>query len=403
MRVLTRNFLREKFREYYLSTSLELPPGLNSREWGFFFFDDLGMHRHKSYLTREEVIDYIRGVTPAHIYHSAAYYQRPAAPTMKEKNWQGADLIFDLDADHLRKAPKTYPEMLKLVKEEALKLINFLSEDFGFTEKNISIVFSGGRGYHIHIRDPTILTLGSDERREIVNYLTASGLDFDSLFSYKLAGGDAGVKTAKVRLGPRDGSGGWAGRLNRKIVSLAEEIRKRPKDEAIRILDSAEGIGPKYAENFYFYVKDEHNFDQIKQGNLDGLKMGHKIWPNLIGSFIKEESVDLPYVSLQADHDEPDQPVTADVRRLIRCATSLHGGSGFRVTPLDRESLEDFDPLWDAVVFGENPIPLEITQPFSTEIKGESYKLQEGRTELPACAAIFLMARGVAELDRTQN
>jgi len=73
-------------------------------------------------------------------------------------------------------------EMLKLVKKETLKLIDFLFEDFGFTGKNISIVFSGGRGYHIHIRDPTILKLGSDERREIVDYLTASGLDIDSLF-----------------------------------------------------------------------------------------------------------------------------------------------------------------------------------------------------------------------------
>ncbi|MDD1751907.1 MAG: DNA primase catalytic subunit PriS [Methanotrichaceae archaeon] len=403
MRLLTRNFLRDKFREYYLYASLDLPPGFNSREWGFLLFDDSGMHRHKSYLSRGEIIDYIRGIIPAHVYHSAAYYQRPAAPTMKDKEWQGADLIFDLDADHLRKAPKSYPEMLKLVKKETLKLIDFLFEDFGFTGKNISIVFSGGRGYHIHIRDPTILKLGSDERREIVDYLTASGLDIDSLFSYKLVGGDAGVKKAKVRLGPRDEAGGWAGRLNSKIVSLAKEIRERPKDEAIRILGSVEGIGPFYAENFYFYVKDEHNFDQIKQGNLDGLKMGHKIWPNLIDFFIKKESLDLPQVSILADRDEPDQPVTGDVRRLIRCATSLHGGSGFRVTPLDLESLHDFDPLWDAVVFGDNPIPLEITKPFSTEIKGESYKLQEGRTELPAYAAIFLMARGVAELDRTKN
>jgi DNA primase small subunit len=37
---------------------------------------------------------------------------------MKEKFWKGADLIFDLDADHLRKAPKSYSEMLELVKKE---------------------------------------------------------------------------------------------------------------------------------------------------------------------------------------------------------------------------------------------------------------------------------------------
>ncbi|MCJ7445325.1 MAG: hypothetical protein MUO26_12520 [Methanotrichaceae archaeon] len=132
MRAFTRNFLRDKFREYYLSASLELPPGFESREWGFIQFDDLGMHRHKSYLNRGEIVDYILGMIPAHVYHSAAYYQRPAARTMNEKEWQGADLIFDLDADHLRKASKSYPEMLELVKKETLKLINFLLADFGF-------------------------------------------------------------------------------------------------------------------------------------------------------------------------------------------------------------------------------------------------------------------------------
>jgi DNA primase small subunit len=68
--------------------------------------------------------------------------------------------------------------------------------------------------------------------------------------------------------------------------------------------------------------------------------------------------------------------------------------------PLSLQSLEDFDPLWDAVVFGDEPVSLEVLKPFVTEIKGESYRLAEGRTELPAHAAIFLMARGVAELGK---
>jgi DNA primase small subunit len=63
------------------------------------------------------------------------------------------------------------------------------------------------------------------------------------------------------------------------------------------------------------------------------------------------------------------------------------------------QSLEGFDPLWDAVVFGDEPVPVQILKPFITEIKGESYRLSEGRTEVPAHAAVFLMARGVAELD----
>ena len=59
------------------------------------------MRRHKAFNSEGELKDYLASMPPAHAYHSAAYYQYPQAPTMLEKKWQGADLIFDLDADHL--------------------------------------------------------------------------------------------------------------------------------------------------------------------------------------------------------------------------------------------------------------------------------------------------------------
>jgi DNA primase small subunit len=64
------------------------------------------------------------------------------------------------------------------------------------------------------------------------------------------------------------------------------------------------------------------------------------------------------------------------------------------------QSLEEFEPLWDAVVFGDEPVAIDVVKPFKTEIQGESYDLEEGHSELPACAAIFLMARGAAELGK---
>ena len=67
------------------------------------------------------------------------------------------------------------------------------------------------------------------------------------------------------------------------------------------------------------------------------------------------------------------------------------------MTTLSQSALEEFDPLNDAVVFGDEPMPVQILKPFKTEMRGESYNLAEGPTELPSCVAIFLMARGVAE------
>src|SRR5512136_2218742 len=154
------------------------------------------MRRHKSYVSREELADYVRSMVPAHIYHSAAYYQRPGAPTMKEKGWKGADLIFDLDADHLRKAPKSYRDMLGLVKKETQKLLDFLLSDFGFSESKVSVVFSGGRGYHIHVRDPRVMSLTSDERREMIDYMTGRGLSIESFIKRLSIEGDCGVDMA---------------------------------------------------------------------------------------------------------------------------------------------------------------------------------------------------------------
>src|SRR3990170_8201567 len=184
MNLRTKQYLRKRFGDYYRNTNPVLSPDFRKREWGFIYFDELPeivMRRHKAFSSEGEAFEYLRAMVPAHVYHSAAYYEFPDAATMKEKHWQGADLIFDLDADHLPQKARSCAEMLANVKDETGKLLDFLLEDFGFSEQNINIAFSGGRGYHIHVRDPKVLTLESAQRREIVDYLSGMGLTVDFL------------------------------------------------------------------------------------------------------------------------------------------------------------------------------------------------------------------------------
>ena len=77
--------------------------------------------------------DFLKKNVPSHVYHSAAYYEIPGAPTMAKKNWLGADLVFDLDADHLEGSESMeYHQMLDMVKSQFQKLIDdFLLGDFG--------------------------------------------------------------------------------------------------------------------------------------------------------------------------------------------------------------------------------------------------------------------------------
>lgn len=396
MNIKTVSYLRARFREYYLTASMDAPPGIEAREWGFIFYDTPGMRRHKSFSSRRELVDYIRSTVPAHVYHSAAYYLKPDASTMNEKIWKGADLIFDLDADHLAEyrdsGRRDYGEMLERVKIETLKLLEFLLDDFGFDEKVISVVFSGGRGYHIHVRDSSVLKMKSDARREIVDYLTGRGLDPER-FIYKIdVDGDAGVEKARSLRGPASDTPGWGGRISRAIESMVMHFRELDDEEAMSLLKSVKGIGYQKAKLFLSQIRADNAIKSIRAGNLDFFKYASGIW-KLIIPYLMEESV-------RALSGETDAPVTADVHRLIRFPESLHGGTGLRVTKLNIDSLRTFDPLKDAVVFGDDPVFVEIIRPITLELMGERFDLVEENTELPEYAAVFLMARGLAEIGR---
>ena len=163
-------FLKDEFRKYYNANKIDLPDRFGRREFAFIFFGGKGMMRHLGFEKRNEFSNFLKEKAPSDIYYSSAYYQKPDAPTMQEKNWMGAELIFDLDSDHLPDVEElNYAQQLEIIKKEFYKLVdNFLLNDFGFNENYIELFFSGGRGYHCHVKDPDILSLDSGERREIV-------------------------------------------------------------------------------------------------------------------------------------------------------------------------------------------------------------------------------------------
>jgi len=115
---------------------------------------------------------------------------------------------------------------------------------------------------------------------------------------------------------------------------------------------------------------------------------------------IVQKAIEDNSINLGSAHT--DEPVTADIKRLIRMPNSLHGGSGMRVVPLSLSEFRDFDPLNDALVFSEKMIEIEVISPLkpqfsNIEMKGKSFTVSEGKNSLPEYAAIYLMCRGAAE------
>lgn len=389
----TFRFLARQFREYYSLNRVPSPPRLSRREFAFTYFGKNFMNRHLGFRHRDDLGNFLRSRSPASAYYSTAYYRTPDAGTMNEKEWLGADLIFDLDADHIEGAEKlSYQEMLEKVKEEFKKLIyDFLLTDFGFREKDIQVVFSGGRGYHIHIHRQDVLALTSHERREIVDYITGAGLDMEKFVEKRSVGiRNEGSRFSKgiytYRL-PGAEEGGWKGKITRGVSDVARSFSDR--EDAVKRLTGLKGVGKKTAEAIISELFDsptgKEKFKALQEGNVDQFSSDR-----LLNAFIRlalqEAAINLG--------GETDEPVTADIKRLIRLPGSLHGKTGFRVVPMTLEELEEFDPLVDAVALPEKERKMKMISDIKGTLNGDEFSFRKDEVvEVPMYLAVFLAGR----------
>lgn len=382
----TQAYLRGRFGDHYRRQSVERPPQADAREWGYVPWTDGPGEtyvRHNALLDLGTLDDFLARERPKHVYFSAGRYDEPAAKSMSEKGWQRSDLIFDLDADHLpgTTPEDSYAEMLATCKEALFRLLDFLEDDFGFEE--LQVVFSGSRGYHVHVRDEGIQHLDRDARREIVDYVRGIGLDFDSLLAEETVAG-LGRKTPAENL-YLSTEGGWGKRIHERLYTMLDEIRTLPEEEALERLQQHDGIGEGRAQAAYNLAQDR--FVEIERGNLSA----HAVFKQLAERVAPE---------VVAEQNAPiDEPVSTDTNRLIRLPGSLHGGSGLAVRRIPRDHVADFDPLVEAVpeTFRSHEITVTVDERVSVDLNGDSFTLEEGVHSVPECVGVFLMTRGRAE------
>ena len=367
MRPATLEFVKQRFAEYYQRVNLNPPSSLEQREWGFIFFDaaaEVRMRRHMAFVDPQELNAYVKNLIPAHVYYSTAYYQTPSASTMNEKNWAGADLIFDLDADQIVRGP--YAMMLARVKEETGKLLAMLTDELGFARSQIRVAFSGGRGYHIHVTEIAVRGWSSQERREIIDYVCGIGLD------------------PAIMLAPGGGGTGWRQRYVEALRTHLAGIAARDPADAAAYLSALDGIGKRAAASFLADI-----------GSLTAKTPEELLKDRVIQAIVAAPDFE---ERLRDAGARADEPVTTDIKRLIRAPGSLHGGSGMRVVPLGLRDFADFDPLVDAVVFGDRNVRIDMKTKLTTSLLGNTYALNAGIQNVPEALAIFLCCRGVAEI-----
>jgi DNA primase small subunit len=383
-------FLQDQFRSYYKKNDLSVPDRFSRREYAFVFFGGKGMLRHLGFSKKQQFQAFLRKKAPMHAYYSTAYYQYPDAPRMNEKEWMGAELIFDLDADHLPDADTiTYEKQLELVKIEFIKLVDdFLMNDFGFPIESMELYFSGGRGYHCHVKHPSVYQLSSGDRREIVDYITGRDLNASVVF-YEESMGRAQIKGKTVSTGkrlrmPKPDEPGWRGRISQGLIDILEDI-VQSDDPLLKL--KGYGVSEYTAKKL---------LDDLSENRIQRIKQGHLDQSTTIRRFFLNNALRKKAVSFAAG--ETDEPVTCDVKRLIRLPGSLHGKTGFKVIPVSLDTLDDFDPLSDAVIFDKTPVLVDVGVDVTVTLKKETFELTTGDEEVPLFVAVFLLGKKLANI-----
>lgn len=397
-------FVTTMFSKHYREASLYMPDRFARREFGFMFFDRTFVMRHLSFPKRAALKNYLVEQAPAHAYYSCAYYEKPDAPTMAEKGWLGADLIFDLDADHVDGTKGlSYEKMLERVKEEVVRLIDgFLLGDLGFDGDNLKVSFSGGRGYHVHINDPRVMRLSSHERREIVDYVTGTDLDIDWVFpstAFEARKYRDRVGMEYRRTMPRLEEGGWRRRMRRGIDDLLAELESLDQEEAVkRIAESLSAAEKETGEKTVAGLYSDLFKGPAGKRGVDRMRSD-----DTFEVFSQKRYGDafLRLVEMRVKgrmKGETDEPVTSDIKRLIRLPSSLHGKTGFEVVPMKRDDLDGFDPFVSAVprAFGSREVDVDCGKAVDVRLKDGTYSLDQGRNAVPEFVAVHLVCRKLA-------
>ena len=388
-----------RFGQYYQHASLWSPPRVKTREWMFIPFGGAQPLRHKSFSNVNQVQSFLSPRAMHSCFYSTAYWRRPFELKMADKLWQGADLIFDLDGDHLPGVTdRDFPGMLEVIQEQAWSLWNdFLEPEFGFSEEHLQVTFSGHRGFHLHYRDPNLFHLDSEARRELVSHIRGEGVD--------VQGGLARYHDATAK--------GWTQRIRQGMDDMIETLQSihrgddgsnaelRRLESALKSLQDREGNTSQRSSSAIKRLAELMVHDQrvrrLKEGKFELLGNYQTLFLNLLKA---DASVVL------GSAGETDEVVTIDVRRQIRWPTSLHGKSGMRVSEfplarLDPDSSDAYNPLHEAYVLGlDDRIEVEWTvddavaqfgdQRFESEI-GKRFSTHES-------GATFLVLKGWASL-----
>lgn len=378
------NMVKAAFRKYYFEHGelIEEPNRIETREFGYSEFGQLAMNRHLSFRNIKELNAMLVKKAPSDVYCSNGYYRFPAN-AMQEKEWRGADLIFDIDGKDLDLPcipSHTYllckvcgscirlddnnskeegyvcascggraPDLTSIPcdrcidgsKKQVRLLMEFLTNDLGIEGTNISMYFSGNNGFHVHVSDPAFIPLDAAARSEIVGYISGIAFIPESIGVRKTAGSNS----ALIKF-PKGGvSSGWRKRVAQKL----------------RI----------------------DNSSAIKLGHIVEQEGGYHAFKAVLDSITKKEGVNI------------DPQVTTDIHRIFRMPGTLNSKSG--LAKIRCADLNDFEPFDKSCFLDDAKVDVRVKACLKLKLNRKSFNLSRESVELPGYAGVYLICKGLAE------
>ena len=365
-------FLEESFKQYYFDhfDLIHVPDRSNEREYGYKKFNS-GMIRHLSLKTDKDLHLMLMTNLPSDVFCSNGYYSFPNLP-MTEKDWKEADLIFDIDAKDLELScrkdhtcmkcascaeislvqdacPKCKSNKLDLIslpcqncisglKKEVLNLVKILTSDLQIDDKNIRISFSGNEGFHVYVTNSSYNQLGSNERRDLIDYVK-----FQNAIPERF--GFPKNKPSRSSF-PDLGDSGWSGRVAKDLFGSKS---KRSKTITKVISDGR--------------VAYQQRLEEMK--NSIGVKI--------------------------------DSNVTSDIHRIFRLEGSLNSKSG--LVKLVCEDIEKFNPYTEACLIDDKPVEISVNLPIKFRLKNTDFgPYANEKISVPRYAAVYMICKGIASV-----
>ena len=379
--VKSLGFVRGLLKGYYEKATDIAPRNIERREFGFGDYDRKIAYRHYAFKNEKELKVYLVSNVPPFVSFSSAEYEKPGARPMENKKILGSSLVFDLDANDLglpcrneHGSSWVCKKCFDGVKNETMELIErFLIPDFGFSESDISVNFSGNRGYHVHVSNEEVFGLvDSAARKQISDYVSGNGIDLNEFFP---ALGKRGVRLD----GPKPTDYGWGGKLANGIINALNN-----GESSLLAL----GIDKK-SVNMLVKRRAEIIFG-ITTGNWDKVNIPKKaeFWSNVLKSISIKQSESI------------DRGVVNDTYHLIRLPGTIHGDTGLVAMNVGSvKALERFDPMTEAIAFREGTVKVKTAKVPKFIMNGTEYgPFDNSEVELPTYAGVYMVLKRLASV-----